>query len=650
MQSSIEKKLQQGIAAHREGNLQEAESAYRAILQSQPQHPDANHNLGLIAMLANHIEAALPLFKTALDVNPYVEQFWISYVDALMKNGQRRDAKRVLKKAKKKNFDANRIKALITQANGLAESRVPSRGKLSCLLDLYHNGRYDDAEKLAKKLTEVFPNNQPGWKVLGAVFSKTGRLDEAADANRTAVTLSPRDAEAHFNLGFVLQGQTKFTEAAASYKKAIVLRPEYAEAYSNLGNMLKEMGRLDEAIINYSKAVALKPDFAEAHINLGLTLQELGRLEEAESSYRKAVVVAPDYAEAQYHLGVFLKELSKLGEAETRLRQAIALKPNHVKAHDHFGALLQSLNKFEEAEVHYKTYISLIPFGSFEVPLTKSLASKFFAQGEFQKALDLFDSYKTPDSRGDALRCLHALGNIGEVYSRIEESAELDDGNLRVAAFASFIAACQQEDTAHRFCKKPLEFIYTSNILAKMDDTSLSITDLIEDLRKISTVWEPPNQSAKGGFQTVGNLFRYPNRSIKRLEKIVLNEIDAYYRKFKTAQCSFIEKWPTEKKLKGWHIILKEQGYHNFHIHQDGWLSGVVYLKVVPSLNKDEGAITFNLAPSNEKYPDLPKIIYNPKAGDIVLFPSSLNHGTIPFSTETERIVVSFDLMPANSI
>ena len=99
MESSIEKTLQQGIAAHNAGNLQEAERAYRAILQSQPKHPDANHNLGLIAISANQIEAALPLFKTALDVNPNIEQFWISYIDALVKNKQPKDAKRAIKKA-----------------------------------------------------------------------------------------------------------------------------------------------------------------------------------------------------------------------------------------------------------------------------------------------------------------------------------------------------------------------------------------------------------------------------------------------------------------------------------------------------------------------------------------------------------------------
>ena len=62
---TIEQALKQGVAAHREGNLQEAERLYRAIIQSQPAHPDANHNLGLIAVSVNKVGEALPLFKTA---------------------------------------------------------------------------------------------------------------------------------------------------------------------------------------------------------------------------------------------------------------------------------------------------------------------------------------------------------------------------------------------------------------------------------------------------------------------------------------------------------------------------------------------------------------------------------------------------------
>jgi hypothetical protein len=47
MELTIEQPLQQGVAAHKEGKVQDAERLYRAILLEQPMHPDANHNLGL---------------------------------------------------------------------------------------------------------------------------------------------------------------------------------------------------------------------------------------------------------------------------------------------------------------------------------------------------------------------------------------------------------------------------------------------------------------------------------------------------------------------------------------------------------------------------------------------------------------------------
>tara|TARA_B100000686_G_C16531357_1_gene832493 strand:+ start:475 stop:771 length:297 start_codon:yes stop_codon:yes gene_type:complete len=78
--------LQQGIAAHREGKLQEAERLYRIILEIQPQHPDANHNLGVIAVAVGKINLALPLFKKALETSSEVEQFWFSYIEALIKD------------------------------------------------------------------------------------------------------------------------------------------------------------------------------------------------------------------------------------------------------------------------------------------------------------------------------------------------------------------------------------------------------------------------------------------------------------------------------------------------------------------------------------------------------------------------------------
>ena len=75
MELTIEQVLQQGITAHTEGKLQEAERLYSIILQSQPAHPEANHNLGVIAVSVNKTDIALPLFRTALGANPKIELY-----------------------------------------------------------------------------------------------------------------------------------------------------------------------------------------------------------------------------------------------------------------------------------------------------------------------------------------------------------------------------------------------------------------------------------------------------------------------------------------------------------------------------------------------------------------------------------------------
>jgi len=96
MQLSIDQALAKAIEAHRAGKLQDAEALYRTILQTQPRHPDANHNLGVIAVSLDKVSIALPFFKIALEADPRQGQFWVSYVDALIKQGQLETAKRTL--------------------------------------------------------------------------------------------------------------------------------------------------------------------------------------------------------------------------------------------------------------------------------------------------------------------------------------------------------------------------------------------------------------------------------------------------------------------------------------------------------------------------------------------------------------------------
>ena len=125
MELTTEQALQQGVTAHQEGKLQDAERLYRAILQSQPAHPDANHNLGLIAVSVNKTDAALPLFKIALEANPEIEQFWLSYIDALIKEQQFDNANQVLEQAKKQGVAGEKLNVLETQLTPTAQVNEP---------------------------------------------------------------------------------------------------------------------------------------------------------------------------------------------------------------------------------------------------------------------------------------------------------------------------------------------------------------------------------------------------------------------------------------------------------------------------------------------------------------------------------------------
>ena len=306
MELTVDQALQQGVAAHKEGKVQDAERLYRAILQSQPLHPDANHNLGVLAVSVNKANAALPLFKTALEANPKIEQFWLSYIDALIKEKQFENAKEVLEQAKTQGVSKEKLDVLAmliapiahldepksaVQNKSLSFSKErkklseqkkkkkkarkkdlkadnPSQEQQNYLLELYQNGKFLDAEKLAIHITEEFPKHQFAWKVLGAVLVATGRNSEAVDAKQTAVALSPQDARAHYNLGVTLQELGRLIEAEASYTRAIALKPDFVEAHNNLGNTLQEQEKIEDALAAFNQAIALRPDYAQAQSNI----------------------------------------------------------------------------------------------------------------------------------------------------------------------------------------------------------------------------------------------------------------------------------------------------------------------------------------------------------------------------------------------
>ena len=73
---SLEEELRLGIKAHKEGNVQDANRHYSLILEAEPNHPEANHNMGILAAGVGKIEQSPSFFKRAIESRPSMIQSW----------------------------------------------------------------------------------------------------------------------------------------------------------------------------------------------------------------------------------------------------------------------------------------------------------------------------------------------------------------------------------------------------------------------------------------------------------------------------------------------------------------------------------------------------------------------------------------------
>ena len=146
MELTLDQALIKGVEAHKAGQITDADRYYTAILKAQPKHPDANHNMGVLAVDLGKVQEALPFFKTALEANPNIAQFWLSYIDALIKLNRMDDAKAVFDQAKSKGVKGDGFvqikKRLIGSEKGIevnaasSKSQEPPKEKLQNLIDL----------------------------------------------------------------------------------------------------------------------------------------------------------------------------------------------------------------------------------------------------------------------------------------------------------------------------------------------------------------------------------------------------------------------------------------------------------------------------------------------------------------------------------
>ena len=129
--------------------------------------------------------------------------------------------------------------------------------------------------------------------------------------------------------------------------------------------------------------------------------------------------------------------------------------------------------------------------------------------------------------------------------------------------------------------------------------------------------------------------------------KTFLKELDLFRAEFNNSESVIFQRWPDEMKINAWYVRMLQSGHQDSHIHPKGWVMVFFISKPFKLRFKMRGAIEFGL--QGNDYPvineDYPRRLYQPLDGDLVLFPSSLFHKTIPVIKDVERCVIAFDLV-----
>ena len=761
MKLTIEQTLQLGVAAHKEGKLEEAEQFYRAILQSQPLHPDANHNLGVLAVSVNKTNAALPLFKTALEANPKIEQFWLSYIDSLIKTEEIDNARGVIAEARQAGVTAEKLQLFderfeseLSHRSHIRKQKISNllqshQGELLAAIELREVGKYKEAQEWLRNLICHDPKNVEALTLLSQVLLLDKKnaeaervLTEAASINsehpsvyrnqarlllkqsKTSEALEkaqlgykqlPEDLESLLLLAACLGANQRDLEALPIIEKILKAEPNCAEAYANrafiklrakdtlsaikdaemtvslkphltqmwfflyslyyqsgnlsdaiealrnahknepknpafmiqLGELLRQDNKGIEAINILEKATELAPKDANAWTNLGVSYQQENRIADTKIAYGKALAINPKSASIASNLGSMAKDDGEWESALRYFKKALEIEPNFAAAHSNFGAMLKELGRLEDAEVSFTQSIALKPdFAEAHYNLgimLKELGRLEDAEASYKKAIALKPGYD--EAHNKLLKCLYLLDKQSFFVEKLDCLINENKVNATIGSLTHRSALKYGLEKPNLFCREPLEYVYhiDMNALYNFEEIFVKKARLILNENRLSK----RNQTLLlNGSQTSRNLFEIKNSFTEQIQKAIQLEIEKYHIKFQDSKEGFIKKWPTEYSLYGWLISMKNGGQLNPHIHENGWLSGSLYINVPPKLKAESGNLVLSLGEKKDEADtriNEEKII-NVVTGSLVLFPASLTHYTIPFEAEEDRIVLAFDV------
>jgi len=554
------------------------------------------------------------------------------------------------------------------------------------------NGDYPAAILLMQESLRMYPDQPEVENNLGNAYSRSGRLGEAVESYLRAITLYPEYAEALRNLGLCYLKLERNELARDSFRRCLDVRADEAVTWMSLGITYQNDKDYEAAIPCYEKAIELDPDYAEAHHNLGVSLRMALQPHEALEHLETAGKLGLDLGELQHNLGNAHIDLGDVDNAIESYRKAVERNPGHLESHRNLNSLLWQQNRPED---YLKSYEQALIKDPKAVNLRLAWATALTQQDAWAEAERVIEEglRHTPGAAELLSLLAYSLEGQGRWEDALQQHAVAVDApdalaNHRIS-YARALLACQRPDEALPYAETAAREVPMNQraiaylglcwrLLGDERDTLLndyenlvvpfelpvpagyaSSADFNEHLATVLNGLHigkrhPPEQTVRGGSQTYGDLFDRSEPEIRllvtSLEACVREYIGTFPRD--TRHPLFARRSRRFRFSASWSIRLASGGFHTMHTHPMGWISSAYYVQVPEEVSESDaygGGIKFGEPDIDLGDAGRARRYIQPRTGQLVLFPSYMWHGTVPFESDQPRMTAPFDVVPRKS-
>jgi uncharacterized protein (TIGR02466 family) len=442
-------------------------------------------------------------------------------------------------------------------------------------------------------------------------------------------------------------------DAIDLYSKAATLYPQSAVAEHNLAAALGDVGRGSEAETHIRYAFAKGLNAPESWLVLARALLAQGKLSEARDAFEKTVELSPDMHVAHYeHAQLIWMSTADRAAAIAPLDTQISVYPNRVEL---YGTKARVMMYTSGAEATYPFVAASLQRWPNDVKLLFVGIDSALKVGELESALEMSDRLISlqPDSvSAKAMRvyALLASGRADEALVIAQAMSDADPGDQH--ALAMLATACRLVgDARYTQLHNYKELVRPYKLSAPQGWDSL--TDYLADLGAALRARHPfkthPFSNSEEHGSKISDLLEMNHPALKALEQAIGPAVDAHLLHLGTGLDPVRARNTGRWKMDGiWSVWLKPNGFHHNHVHPRAWLSSACYIELPDPVDAggQEGWIKFG-----EPGPvTSPRLSYEhavkPEPGMLVLFPSYMWHGTIPFSGDKPRLTIAFDIVP----